>query len=189
MLDLSARQRLIAGLGLALLLAATRGQHSALLNLPSASWAVFFLAGVLLPARWSFPALFLGAVGLDLAGVAWGGASNHCLTLAYWMLLPAYASLWLGGRLYARLHRLQWGSLSQLAGCLLGASLIAHLCASGGFYFLSGRFAEPDLAGLLARIATYYPGSLQVLVAYVAVAALLLGLVHGLQRRALEVRP
>lgn len=188
MLDLTPRQRLAAGLGLAVLLAATRGQHSALLNLPSASWAVFFLAGVLLSARWSFPALFLGAVGLDLAAVTWGGASNHCLTLAYWMLLPAYASLWLGGRLYARWHQWSWRTLPVLGGCLLGSSLLAHLCASGGFYFLSGRFAEPDLAGLLTRIATYYPGSLQVLVGYVAAAGLLLGLARSLQRPALEVR-
>ena len=45
---LSTRTQVLIGIALALLLAITRGNHFATLNLPSASWAVFFLAGVLL---------------------------------------------------------------------------------------------------------------------------------------------
>ena len=47
-MNLTPRTQLLIGLALALLMAMTRGQHFATLNLPSASWAVFFLAGVLL---------------------------------------------------------------------------------------------------------------------------------------------
>jgi hypothetical protein len=174
MLDLSPRTRLAAGLALAVLLAVTRGHHFSDINLPSASWAVFFLAGALLPARWAFPALFLEAVGLDLAAVTWGGASNWCLTPAYWLLLPAYGALWFGGRLYARIHRDGWGSLGRLLACLLASSFVCHLLSSGGFWFFSGRYAEPTLAGFLPRIATYYPQSLQALAFYVGIVALLL---------------
>lgn len=174
MLDLSPRSHLFSGLALVVLLVVTRGHHFSDINLPSASWAVFFLAGVLLPVCLALPALFLVAVALDFSAVIWGGVSNWCLTPAYWLLLPAYAALWLGGRLYARLHRDTWTSLGRLLACLLGASLICHLLSSGGFYFLSGRYPEPSLAGFLPRIAAYYPQSLQALALYVGMAALLL---------------
>ena len=59
MLDLSRRSQVAIGIVLVLLVAMTRGSHFSLVNLPSASWAVFFLAGVLLKPRWVFPLLFL----------------------------------------------------------------------------------------------------------------------------------
>lgn len=179
MLDLSPRSRLAIGIALALLLAVTRGQHFSAINLPSASWAVFFLAGALLPARWAFPALFLEAVSLDLLAVGWGGASNHCLTVAYWLLLPAYAALWFGGRVYAGLHRDALSALPRLLGCLLASSFVCHLLSSGGFYLFSGRYAEASLAGFLPRIASYYPQSLAALALYVGSAALLLVAGHA----------
>ena len=47
------------GLLLAALMVCTRGQHVASLDgLPSASWAVFFLAGALLRPVWMLPLLF-----------------------------------------------------------------------------------------------------------------------------------
>ena len=46
MIKLSPRAQLAVGIALAVLMAMTRGQHFASVNLPSASWAVFFLAGV-----------------------------------------------------------------------------------------------------------------------------------------------
>lgn len=188
MLELSPRSRLAVGLGLVLLMAMTRGQHFGDLNLPSASWAVFFLAGVLLRARWAFPALFLAAVGLDLAAVVWGGASNACLSPAYWLLLPAYASLWFGGRLYAGWHRDDLRAPARLLGCLLSSSFVCHLLSSGGFYFLSGRYADANLAGFLSRIASYYPQSLKALLLYVGLAALLLAAAQvWRQARRLEV--
>ncbi|MGB2130126.1 MAG: hypothetical protein ACPHXW_01795, partial [Marinobacterium sp.] len=63
MMKLAQRDQLWVGLGLIVLLALTRGQHFASVDhLPSASWAVFFLAGVFLRPLWSFPLLFLEAV-------------------------------------------------------------------------------------------------------------------------------
>ena len=63
---LSTRTQVLIGIALALLLAITRGNHFATLNLPSASWAVFFLGGAWLArdTRWAFPAL------MALAGVS-----------------------------------------------------------------------------------------------------------------------
>jgi hypothetical protein len=49
----------VAGIALAALMICTRGQHFVSVNaLPSASWAVFFLAGVMLRPTCIFAALF-----------------------------------------------------------------------------------------------------------------------------------
>ena len=173
MLELSKRSQVAVGVALVLLMAMTRGSHFNLVNLPSASWAVFFLAGVLLRPRWVFPALFLQATFMDVMSVGWSNAGHHCMTVAYWMLVPAYAALWFGGRLYARWHQDSLRSLPVLAGVMAVSALVCKLFSSGGFYFFSGRYAEPTLAGMVERIAIYYPQYLTTLAFYVAVAALL----------------
>ena len=173
MLKLSPRAQLAIGLALALLMAMTRGQHFAMLNLPSASWAVFFLAGVLLRPRWVFPALFIEASLLDFAAVQWAGISDWCMSPAYWLLLPAYGSLWLGGRLYAGWHRDQASSLVLLMATLMIAALVCYLFSGGGFLYFSGRYPEPSLALLIERIGIYYPRYLGSLALYVGLAALL----------------
>lgn len=183
MLDLSPRTRLAVGIALALLMAMTRGHHFGDLNLPSASWAVFFLGGVLLPARWAFPLLFLEAVAIDMLAITWGGVSDWCVTRAYGFLLPAYAALWFGGRAYARVHSDDWSSLARLLPCVLVSSFVSHLLSSGGFWFFSGRYPEPTLAGFLPRIAAFYPQSLQALALYVGLAALLLAAGYAWSRR------
>ena len=68
----------IAGV-LAALMILTRGQHGASVDaLPSASWAVFFLAGMLLRARWSFAAFFGLATALDVGSLA-GDLAERCV--------------------------------------------------------------------------------------------------------------
>ncbi|UVE16540.1 hypothetical protein NVV93_13075 [Pseudomonas sp. LS44] len=170
---LSTRNQLAIGLVLGLLMAVTRGQHFATLNLPSASWAVFFLAGVLLRPRWVFPALFIEASVLDFSMVAMGSVSDWCTSPAYWILVPAYAALWFGGRLYATWHRDDLRSVIVLALTVLVSAFVCHLLSSGGFFFLSGRYPEPTLAGFLPRIALYYPRFLANLTLYVGVATAL----------------
>ena len=172
MIKLAPRYQLLVGLALAALLAMTRGQHFASVNLPSASWAVFFLAGVLVRPKWVFPALFLEASLLDFAAIQWAGVSDWCMSPAYWMLVPAYGSLWLGGRLYARLHRDHFSSLATLALCVMASVFVCYLFSGGGFSISPGAI-EPTLALLVERIATYYPRYLSSLALYVGVAALL----------------
>lgn len=172
-MNLSPRTQLLIGIALAALMAMTRGQHFATLNLPSASWAVFLLAGVLLKPRWVFPALFIEASMLDFAAIQWAGVSDWCMSPAYWMLVPAYGSLWLGGRLYAGWHSDRLSSLALLAATVAVSALVCYLFSGGGFLFFSGRYPEPTLALLAERIAFYYPRYLGSLALYVGLAALL----------------
>lgn len=173
MLELSKRSQVAVGIALVLLMAMTRGSHFNLVDLPSASWAVFFLAGVLLRPRWVFPALFLQATFMDVMSVGWTNAGHHCMTVAYWMLVPAYGALWFGGRLYSQLHQNNLRSLPVLAGVMAVSALVCQFFSSGGFYFFSGRYAEPTFFGMLERIAVYYPQYLSTMAFYVAIAGLL----------------
>lgn len=174
MINLSSRAQLLTGLGLILLLALTRGHHFASVeHLPSASWAVFFLAGVFLRPLWAFPLLFLQAVLLDVSYYGWNGAAAHCITPAYALLVPAYATLWYAGRTYARLHRDRLSTLAPLLLILLMGAFVSNLFSSGGYYFFSGNFETTSLAGLWGRIEQYFPGKLLPLLGYTGFAAML----------------
>lgn len=157
---------------LAALMILTRGQHFASVDaLPSASWAVFFLAGALLRPAWVFPALFLLAFTLDVSAIGWAGVSDHCFTPAYAALIPAYGSLWMAGQLYARWHRDQLATVLPLALSVAGGAVVCYLFSGGGFYFFSGREADPTWSGFVPRIVEYLPRYLGTLSLYVGVAA------------------
>ena len=167
----STRMQIIAGASLAALMIATRGQHFASVDaLPSASWAVFFLAGALLRPMWALPALFVLSSLLDFASLATGTITDWCLSPAYWAVALAYAALWLGGTFYARMHRDRWSTVPKLALMLVATASVAYLISKGGFYFFSGRYPDATVAGFLARIPQYYPRSLGTLAGYVGVA-------------------
>jgi len=167
------RSRVLIGLALAALMAATRGQQFAPLgqHLPDASLAVFFLAGFYLRSAWGFAGLFAFATLMDLTAIGWGGVSGYCLTPAYWLLVPAYGSVWALGRWYANRHRESAATLPVLAGALLVGGIGAELFASGGFYLFSGRFADISLVGFAHSLVDYLPGTLLALFAYVGIAA------------------
>lgn len=174
MLTLNKNHQILIGIVLTALLILTRGHHFATINhLPSASWAVFFLAGVYLRPIWVFPALLAVAAGLDFAAVTWGGVDGFCTSPAYGFLLPAYGSLWLGGRWFAKHYQFAFKSIATLAASVVASSFICHLFSSGGFYFFSGRYADPALAEFLPRITKYYPSYLGTLAFYVAIAAII----------------
>ncbi|MBA5868958.1 MAG: hypothetical protein GDA68_02980 [Nitrospira sp. CR2.1] len=170
-LECSSRTQIHIGIALVLLLAASRGYHAEVLShLPSASWAVFFLAGVYLTPWWSFPVLFAEAVLLDYWAVTWRGVDTFCITSAYAFLLPAYAALWYSGRWFINAP----GTIPTLSLRLpVSVCVAAALCealTSGSFYFLSGRFDHPTLEAFAVRFSTYFPSSLLALVFYVGLA-------------------
>lgn len=169
----TSRQQAVIGLALALLLALTRSHHWATLHaLPDASWAVFFLVGIYLRPSWAVPVLMLEAALVDYLVITVGGVSDFCVSPAYGFLIPAYAALFLAGRVYARHHRLSWSALPWLLGCALGGAGLAELFSSGGFYFFSGRFADPVLAEFIPRLVRYFPATLSSLALYLGLAAL-----------------
>jgi hypothetical protein len=112
---LTSRQQLAIGIVLAALIALTRTYHFAdLHHLPGASWAVFLLAGIYLRSYWAFPLLFVEAILIDFAVYSGASISDVCFTPAYFMLLPAYASLWAAGRWYVSRYTYQKSTLMTL---------------------------------------------------------------------------
>jgi hypothetical protein len=173
----------VVGIALVLLMVCTRGQHFATVHaLPSASWAVFFLCGALLSARWMFVLLFAVASILDFGSYALGNISDWCLSPAYWALVPAYGTLWFAGRFYARMHREQWSTAPKLAAVLVLAAFATYLISGGCYYAFSGHYV-PTFAGFMPRIAQFYPRALGTLAGYVGVAFALLALVRQVALR------
>jgi hypothetical protein len=167
------RQQLLLGLLLTALMAATRGQHFAVLSyLPDASLAAFFIAGVWLRPAWVFPALFAASVLIDAVAVGWAGVSAFCITPAYALLIPAYGALWAAGRWYAGHHRLAWSALPRLVAAAVVGGTLGEVFSTGGFYLFSGYFGAPSLAGVVAGVLKYLPATLTHLALYLGLAAL-----------------
>ncbi|MFA5171705.1 MAG: hypothetical protein WC426_09060 [Sulfuriferula sp.] len=171
-MNLTTRQQINIGLILTLIMALTRSHHWATLNaLPDASWAIFFLVGVYLRPLWIMPALIAAAMGIDYVAISQFGVSDFCISPAYWLLVPAYVSLFIAGRIYAAHHRMNLSALPWLVGTALIGAVSAELFSSGGFYLFSGRFASPTLAEFVPQFFQYFPMMLSSFAFYLGVAA------------------
>lgn len=173
MFNLSKSQQILVGIALSLLIIMTRGHHFASINvLPSASLAVFFLAGFYLRQGWVPVALMGLCAGLDFYSVAFAGTSGFCVTPAYGFLAPAYATLWLAGRWFAKRYSFSAKALLPLVGGVGAAAFVSELFSSGGFYFFGGRYPDPTLAEFLPRIAKYFPQQLEGIAFWLVVAVI-----------------
>lgn len=167
------RQTLVVFAILALLMAVTRYDHvGSPIRLPDASTAVFFLAGFYLTNPLALPAL-LGLAGLlDYLAIGVGAVSDWCVTPAYGFLIPTYASLWWGGRWYARRARMAWRRMTLFAAVLLAATTVGFLISNISFYALSGYFSQMSAAQYGEAAGRYYPPYLGWTVFYVAGAVI-----------------
>lgn len=172
MFALSRQHQMIVGVLLVALMVVTRGQHFASVSaLPSASWAVFFLAGFYLSSRWAFPGFLALAAALDFSAVFYAGVSSYCLSPAYGFLIPAYGSLWLAGRWFASKYQFNWTTALFLVASVVTGAAMATVFSSGGFYWFSGRYTDPSVVEFGQRFIQYFPKYLGTLSFYVAIAA------------------
>jgi hypothetical protein len=180
MLTLSKTNQIIVGVVLAALILITRGDHFASLNhLPSASLAVFFLAGLYLRPKWAFPALLALCVAIDFYVITFNGVSSFCVTPSYGFLLPAYGVVWLAGRWFNTKYSFSAKALLPLVGSVAVSVTISHLLSSGGFYFFGGRYPDPTFAVFGERIMKYFPQQLEG-IGFWLVAALIVHVVFAL---------
>ncbi|GEM_PF-120770 len=166
-------------LALALLMLATRGNHwLSDLNLPSASVAIFFIAGFYLGQFKFFSVLYILTLILDFYGAYKRNDYSGCLTFAYPLLVLSYLTLFCAGRYLkttaerASIHTLAV-RLFKLYLTLTVASAIAFLCSKGSYYLLSGYYPEPNLTQFLERITRYFPSYLANAYLYVTCALVL----------------
>jgi hypothetical protein len=175
---LTQKQRVGIFLLLAVVMAATRMNHFG--AMPDASWAVFFLGGFWLrgSARWAFPLLMAEAVLVDFIVIRGQGIdfwSHYCVSAAYWFLIPAYFSMWLGGSVLARYARaLNLRSLGLLVVSLLVAVTVCQLISQGSFYWLSDSVPQPRSIGAwFKNFADWYLPYLRTSAIYVALGTAL----------------
>ncbi|HEY2623843.1 MAG TPA: hypothetical protein VGI53_10370 [Dyella sp.] len=183
-------QRLGIFLALALVMAATR-IHLSLFNhdVRDASWAVFFLAGFWLRGsfRWAFPLLMAGAVLTDYLVINGQGIdfwSHYCVSVAYWFLIPAYLSLWMGGSWLARHQRgLSMSTLGLAAVALLVSQLVCYVLSNGSFYWLSNSVPQPrSFSAWFENLGDWYLPFLGTTALYVGIGALVHVLVTQFSR-------
>lgn len=130
----------------------TRSHFGTEINLPDASWAVFFLTGALTHKRWWPALLMLACVAIDYFVIA-GGVSAYCFTPAYPFLIPAYLSLWAAGKW---LQRASGTAYALRAAIAVAVGVGACFSVSNmGFYVASGYFAQMP-ALLYAQTITHY---------------------------------
>lgn len=176
---------------LALSMLATRYHHfSSALHLADTSWAVFFLAGLLIRRAGALVGLLALAVAIDLGSVFLDGAAMaSCFSPAYPGVLVAYAALWGAGRLTA--YGLAVGRPGgQIGGVLLiGLGILTGALAAFGisnatFYAFSGQFDQLAVMDYISSTARYFSGYLASATGYTAagllgmVAANLIGEMH-----------
>lgn len=144
---------------------------SNVMHLPDTSLASFFVLGFFVRRIVAFAALFLLAFAIDVTVIGWFGQSAFCFTPAYWMLVPAYGTMWLAGRFGSGKFRADGSAIPALFALVAIATLVSELFSSGGFYFLGGRFADPTMAGFMPRLVRYFPPTLLATLLWSGVAA------------------
>ena len=152
------RQSICLILTLTLVMGLTRGSHfSGFDALPEASWMTFMIAGALLPL-WSFAWFMSLAVLIDAYAFTFGGVPGTCLSFAYGMLIPAYFSMWVAGRLSKFYLTGEPAGFAVFFGFAMLGTAFCELISSGSFYLWSGNF-EPTLSEFLSRELEYAPAT------------------------------
>ncbi|WP_085298869.1 hypothetical protein [Cognaticolwellia mytili] len=161
---------------LTLLMLATRTHHFSSLNhLPSASIAIFFLAGMYLRNIKAFWFFYIMTLTVDLASSYFRGQFGDCITTSYPALVLSYAAMFTAGY-YTRPNWQQsaWQvNIIRVALALFIASSIAFFISNGSYYALSGKFPVLSWAEYATRADKYYFKSISNPVFYVISAIMI----------------
>ena len=160
---------------LAFLMITTRGNHFSTFNdLPSASTAIFFLAGMYLRSIKSFWFFYILSITIDLSSSYFRGSFGDCLTASYPALAFSYAAMFAVG-FYVKADWAKQALIINLAKIAIGlfvASSIAFFISNGSYYTLSGKF-DLSWAEYATRVDKYYAKSVSNPIFYVSSAIVL----------------
>jgi len=158
---------------LTLLMLATRTHHFSSFNhLPSASIAIFFLAGMYLRNIKAFWFFYILTLTVDLASSYYRGQFGDCITTSYPALVLSYGVMFTVGY-YTRPNWQQsdWHvNIIKVALALLVASSVAFFISNGSYYVLSGKFPELSWAEYGTRVDKYFFKSISNPIFYVTSA-------------------
>lgn len=148
----------------------TRSHHFAsLAHLPDASWAAFFIAGLLGLRAWAPAALMVNAGVIDYLALL-GGVSDYCVTPAYAFLAPTYLTLWASGRWAGLGLDTSARGLARTALALTLGVAGAFVISNVSFYALAGYFAQTPALDYANAVIRYLPRFLESAALYTGVA-------------------
>lgn len=167
---------------LGILMLLTRFHHfGSSIHLPDGSLAVFFLAGLYLRGRFIFPILLAEAAVIDFIAITQFGVSDFCVTPAYVFLLPAYAAPFLAGvRVSRKAVFFNRNSILSLCVAWFSSASVAFLFSNGGFYWLSGRYADLSFAKFIEQGVHYFAPYISSPLVYVVFGLCIHGLILAL---------
>jgi hypothetical protein len=102
--------------------------------------------------------------------ISFAGVSDFCVTAAYAFLPLAYAVLWYAGRWYAPRLGGDARSLVAAFGVALLAAIASFAISNGSFYWLGGRYSDPNVAQYVARLWQWGPLFVGTTMSYVLIA-------------------
>ncbi len=156
----------------------TRGNHIASFSaLPSASTAIFFIAGFYLRSIKAFWFFYLLTVIIDLSTSYYRGQFGDCITSSYPMLVLSYGIIFSGGAWLSRArfsqpkHSQDWfNRLIVMCLVFIVVYSLAFFISNGSYYVFSGNFFPLSLTEYLTRVEKYYLGYLTTPIAYLGSA-------------------
>ncbi|WP_240148058.1 hypothetical protein [Luteibacter yeojuensis] len=173
----------------AILMIATRFNHFGdALHLPDASMALFFLGGIYLRKHLAFVGFVVLSVLVDWYSVTYAGVSDFCITMAYSFMPLAYAVLWYAGRLAAPRYNGSLASHALVFGSLLVGATLSYAVSNGAFYWLGGRYTDPNMTQYVQRFFQWAPLFVRAAAGYVLAAQVVQALVFRFVPRAADDR-
>lgn len=158
MFVLDSRYERIAIVFLTVLMAVTRIEHFGINQIaPDASTAVFFLAGLLISNPLWLLAFLVEALALDATGIKVVGVDPACVTFGYFMVIPAYASLWFAPRFLRKDFKFDIPGVAKLAVACIGGIAAFFLFSNIGYYFGGGFYSSMGLEEYARRVVRYFP--------------------------------
>ncbi len=167
-------QSLWLSLGLIAAILLTRTNHFGdNVYLPDATLAVLFLGGLLIVRKSWLGVAITAAFAMDFYALGWKGASDYCMSLGYWGLVPTYAFVWGAGRWLAKhsdaRHQQPFISVPYLTAGLTATS-IAFVLSNAFWYAFSDKVTTLSMVQFSQAVAQYYTPYVGYAMMYLVVA-------------------
>jgi hypothetical protein len=131
--------------------------------LADVTWAAFFIAGLVLSSRLAPVVLIVEVLAIDLGWRILSGTAseNSCVSAAYPFLVVAYGSLWVLGRLTAKLADMSLKGLAMTYAGLTAGVLTSFAISNTAWYAFSGQYDAMPVLEFAEKVSPYFFSFLQ----------------------------
>jgi hypothetical protein len=156
---ITATPRMVACLLLTgIVLLSRSGHFGSSIDLPDATLATVFLAGLLLPSKRLLAALIATAFLADAYAVQFQGVSDYCLSAGYLGLIPTYSMVWWFGTALGK--QAQPLNFFRFAATSIFSISLAFVVSNAFWFGFSEQVAQLSLLEFMTKVSAYFPGYL-----------------------------